>query len=386
MKAAANDIDILKAVRPSDLATYLRARHWVTEEEPYDNREWFWTLGDRPSREHELLMPLRQDFKDYHLRVGEALEMLELAENRPLGDILRDVITATYDVVQVKVDNPRYQDGSLKLDDGVTLFENARKMLASAARSAYEPRPQFVAGMPREVNDYLEKVRVGQTERGSYIVNILSPTVSSIEQDQLFSTEPYRQEDSFELRVVRTLSRALEATHRAAVESVRAPLQKTFEGVVPVGVSANLCEAIAKIGQSGGNTGMEVRLRGALSRPIDDEVHRAVYFSAVDIPLIEEAGKLLRSTHSREERIEGYVVRLSRERGLGEEGTIAVQSIVEDKLRRITVELRPAAYQRAVRAHEEDQRVALYGKLERKGRSFYLRDLRRLEVLAYEED
>lgn len=327
-----------------------------------------------------MLVPLRENFKDYALRIGEALETLEIAESRPVSDILRDVMTAAYDLVRVRVDNPRFADGSLKLDDGVMLFDNARKLMASAARSAYDPRPQFVAGMPNEVTDYLNRVRLGQTERGSYVVNIMSPAARYLDSEQLFDTERFETTDPFERRVTRTLGRALEATRSAVGHAVQDPAMKRFEDAVPVGVSANLCEAIAKIGQSGDDTGVEVDLRWALSRPEENETNVNVFFRPIDIPVIEEAGKLLRSTPYREEKIEGYVVRLARDRGLEDAGTVAVQSVIEDKLRRITVELPPADYQRAVRAHEDDSSISLYGKLARRGKSWYLQDPRDLEI------
>ncbi len=331
-------------------------------------------------------MPLRQDFKDYPLRVGEVLETLELAEHRPLGEILRDVLTAAYDLIRVMVDNPRYADGSLKIDDGVTLFDNARKLIASAARSAVDPRPQFVAGMPNEVTDYLDRVRLGQTERGSYIVNVLSPATRYAEDLLLFSPERFEQEDSFERRVTRTLGRALEATRSAVGQAVQDPELKKFEDAVPEGVSANLCEAIASIGQSGGNTGVHVDLRWALSRRPEDSRDINVYFSAIHIPVIEDAGKRLRRTPSREEKLEGYVVKLARDHGLEDSGVITVQSLVENKLRRIAVELPPADYQRAVSAHHQDKRISVYGKLARRGKSFYLQDPRDVEIVSDAEE
>jgi len=309
-----------------------------------------------------------------------------VVERRPIDDILRDVMTAAYDLVRVKVENPRYVDGSAKLDDGVTLFDNARKMMASAARSTVDPRPQFVAGMPNEVTDYLGRVRLGQTERGSYIVNILSPATRYAEELLLFSPERFEREDSFERRVTRTLGRALEATQYAVGQAVQDTELKRFEEAVPVGVSANLCEAIAKIGQSGANTGVHVNLRWALARQPEGEESLNVYFSAIHIPVIEEAGKRLRSTPSREERIEGHVVRLARDRRLEESGVIAIQTILEDRLRRIAVELPPEDYQRAVRAHEEDSPISVYGKLARRGKSFYLQDPRNVEIASNTEE
>ena len=150
-------------------------------------------------------------------------------------------------------------------------------------------------------------------------------------------------------------------------------------------MSANLCEAIADIGKSGESSGVEVDLRWALARPVQDQGDRKVYFPAIDIPVIEEAGRRLRSTPSREERIQGYVSRLAREKGLGGEGKITIVAFIEDRLRRITVELRSADYQRAVRAHEQDQPVTCYGRLERSGKSFFLRRARSLQIVPETE-
>jgi hypothetical protein len=384
VKAAAMNKDILKRVRPNDVAAYLRAHNWVLDEH-YEDRESFWSSGTGPG-ETELLLPLRMDFRDYALRVSDALEVLEVAEGRPRNDILKEIVTAIFDVVRVRVDNPNSRDGSLTLDDGVQLFDNARKMVTSAARSTYEKRAQFIATMPDQVSDYVRKVRVGQTERGSYIVNILSPVISDYDEERLFSTEPYEQEDSFDRRVMHTLAEGLEATYSAAKENVYDPRYAKFEEAVPVGVSANLCEAIAKIGQSGGNTGVEIDLRWALARPPQESRNHKTYFSAVAIPIIEEAGRQLRSTPSREQLLRGYVIKLAREKGLGEAGSITISTVIEDKLRKVGVDLSAAQYQRAVRAHEEDQPIALFGKVERRGKSFLLRDPRDLEVVREDEE
>lgn len=385
MKSAAMNIDVLKRVRPSDFAAYLRAHHWVLDEH-YEDRESFWTQEDGPNSETELLLPLRIDFRDYALRVSDALETLEIVERRPRNYILKDIMTAIFDVVRVRVDSPNSRDGSLILDAGIILFDNTRKMVTSAARATYEKRAQFIANMPDQVSDYLRKVRIGQTERGSYIVNILSPVVSESEEQQLFSTEPYEQADSFDQRVMKTLADGLEATHLAAEESVRDPYYKNFEDAVQSGVSANLCEAIAKIGQSGENSGVEIDVRWSLVRPAQEETTRKVYFSATDIPVIEEAGRRLRSTPSREEHIRGYVTKLAREKRIGGEGSVTITTLIEDKLCKVTVSLSPTPYQKAVRAHEEDRPIVCYGKLERRGKSFFLRDPRNLQILREEED
>jgi hypothetical protein len=156
-------------------------------------------------------------------------------------------------------------------------------------------------------------------------------------------------------------------------------------GATVVGSRAKAAQRAAAC-QSGENSGVEVDLRWALVRPAQDEANRKVYFSAMDISIIEEAGRRLRSTPSREEQIRGYVIKLARNKGLGGEGSITISTLIEDKLRKVTVELSSAPYQRAVHAHEEDRPIACYGKLARRGKSFFLRDPRNLQIVKEDDE
>jgi hypothetical protein len=228
------------------------------------------------------------------------------------------------------------------------------------------------ASKPNKATDYLSKVHIGQTERGSYVVNILSRVAPDLESETLFPTEPYEKTDPFERQVTRTLADALEATRTAAEYAAATGTIEYFRRAVESGVSANLCEAIVGMNESGGGEGLDIGLRWAPARPIRDSTSRGVSFPADTMPFIQEAARIFRKTPTQEGfEVEGYVIRLHR-RELTGEGTITINSFVEDSPRLINVKLNTEDYDRAIEAHKFGIRVVCYGNLVKQGGQFVL--------------
>lgn len=383
MKAAIRNTEVLRSVSPRSLDAYLRVKRWHLEDQ-YQDRVAYWSWQGS-SEGLELELPLRQEFGDYALRIREALDILSEVERRPAADVLGDLLTATFDVMRVRLDYEGIKDGTIKLDDGVGLFDNTRKLLSSAARSVVKPKPHYVAGMPNKVTEYLSDVRVGQTERGSYVIALLSPVPTpapTSNQDPLFEAEA---PDPFERVVSKTLLQALEVAKSSAEQIVAEWALGSLQNMIAKGVSANLCEALVQISNSGGGAGLDVDLRWAFTKPVAEETHRTVTFNPQAMPVIEQVGRLLREQPVQENyMLQGYVTRLSRERG-DDEGTIVVHGPVDDTYRRVLVELGTQDYRRAAQAHEAGSPVACYGQLQRIGKHFVLHNPQGLRVLHKED-
>lgn len=388
MKATVQDIDTLKSVQPLEVAAYLRANGW-RESEYVPERTSIWSLENGSDGGYEILLPLRRDFKDFVNRVSEALQTLEVAEQRSQLEILQELGTASADIVRVRVNSSDAANGSIPLDDGVDLFQRAREMMLAAACAAVEPRSQYQTRKPNKAVEYLSKVHVGQTERGSYVVNLLSrvapdleaATSSSIENvTTLFPRTAFEADDPFERLVTRTLARALAATRTAAEHSAATGTIEYFDNAVASGVSANLCEAIVGMNESGGGMGVEVGLRWAPARPARDTPSVQVSFPADTMPIIGEAARIFRKTPPQEGfEVEGYVVKLAR-REVDGEGVVNVASFVEESPRLINVKLDTEDYDRAIQAHKSGLRVVLYGNLIKQGGQFVLVNHRGLAI------
>jgi len=365
------DIDPLNTVQQIEFAAYLRANGWQ-ELNHVPERESLWVSDGDYDAGYEILLPLRRDYRDFAARIYEALQTLEVAEQRPQSEILWELATAATDVVRIRVNHTDSASGSIPIERGVVLLDRAREMMLAAACAAVDPRNQYQTRKPTRATEYVSKVHVGQTERGSYVVNILSRVAPNLESETLFPTEPYEDTDPFERLVTRTLAEALGATRTAAEYAAATGTIEYFTQAVMSGVSANLCEAIVGMNESGGGEGLEIGLRWAPARPIQGGAPHSVSFPADAMPFIEEAARIFRKTPTQEGfEVEGYVIRLHR-RELTGEGTITINSFVEGSPRLINVKLNTEDYDRAIEAHRYGFRVFCYGNLIKQGGQFVL--------------
>jgi hypothetical protein len=232
--------------------------------------------------------------------------------------------------------------------------------------------------------EYLSRVRMGQTERGSYVLTILSPVAPALAPEGelplgLAPPEPY------ERQVIRTLAEGLAAMEQAARQAASSGGMAAFEHAVGLGVSANLCEAVAGLSAVSPADGLDIRIAWSRTRPAEPSIPSRIVLGSDSIPLIQEAARLFKDTAPVEDvEIQGFVTRLAR--GPREpSGDVTLEGLVDGQLRRAVVELGEGIYSQAVQAHEQRQRVACAGDLVKERGGFRLQNPRHFRVLSGEE-
>jgi hypothetical protein len=316
---------------------------------------------------------------DFLQRMSDLLKTLEVAEQRSQLGILRDITSTAADVVSVPANYAEAADGSMPINDGVSFTQLARDMMLAAACAAVNPRPAYLRRKPTRAVEYLNALRLGLPERGSFVLNIVSrvpPALKTATGRLMFPVE-----DPFERQVTITLARALAATQQAAVSAASSGDLDSFRDAIQAGVSANLCEALAGLGAFVDMTkGLEIGFSWSRTRPAPPSVSNRVILSDDSMLVIREAGRLLRASSPQEDfELYGVVFRL--ERALdAESGKIVVLGFVDGQPRRITVELTAKDYDLAVRAHKERLPIICSGDLVKEGRSFTLQNPRHFAV------
>ena len=76
MKATVRDKGSLTALRPLEVAGYLRATGW-REERRLGDKGVLWLFRDAENREFEALLPLERSLRDFPARMAEVLLALE---------------------------------------------------------------------------------------------------------------------------------------------------------------------------------------------------------------------------------------------------------------------------------------------------------------------
>jgi hypothetical protein len=382
MKALIQDAAAIGSIRPLNIIGYLRSHGWTKFSE-VTGKFSVWENARFPDA--EVVVPLRREASDFVQRLGDVLKELSAAEGRSQLEILKDLVNSGFDVIRLGVRAPNTDSGTVKIDEGVKLFGEAREILLAAACSAVRPRAVFHSRKPQQALDYMSSARLGQTEHGSFVLTVLSPVAP---QFNAFSETDLFPEEPFERQVVRTLAIGINTTITAAEQSALAAEDnfRPFQDAVNSGVSANLCEGIAGLFMFGDQSTIDISFAWAQNRPIPEAVpSRAVITSDV-IPTISEAARIFRARDALEDYvITGPIVKLERPEGQ-EQGRVTIYAPIEGVPRKVNVTLLPTEYAQATRAHEQYRSVKLVGTIAREGRSYKVTNATSFGLASEDED
>ena len=296
------------------------------------------------------------------------------------------------DIIQVRTFHPELSNGSLSLIDGINILESARKIVEAAALSAIEPRAYYQGPRFYQAREYLEKVRIGQTEQGSYIFNIISPLNSK----ENISNYPL-QSEPYERRVVKTLFRALSSL-RATSER-----EEDLTNAVEQGISGNLCNALAAMSGNKDRLSFSFRLLDSLKLELSNDISKEIVLPSQILPKIRQLGKKLRErksvinkhrlpkivvegvktqsvrlepTHT---QIKGLVVRLEWSGG-DQKAKVTIVATIEDEAKEVIVELDKNAYLVAFQANLDQVYITCSGLLVLEEDSLVLKETRGFRI------
>ena len=380
MNIDATDIALAESVTPRGVHAYLAANGWIKLGPCQGNTGDVYCL--REDEREAVLVPASAEFADYVTRLIQLTETLGRVENRRQATILTDLSLAEVDLIRVRLPKT-YDDSSIPLSAGVGLLDESRKLLLAAACSASRPQRLFRAGRNQKAAAYIDHVRLGQTEPGSFVVNLLAPVTPSLakaESGRLPLLDP------FERRVARMLVSGLRASREATELVNRGEDIGAFEERIDKGVSANLCQATANLINTG--SGLNVSVSWALTRqPQEDQAdERAVVaFAPSDAPVLEEAARILADQQERyDERIEGYVSALARDQP-DPDGRVTIRAVIDGALASVKAQFSQSEYSRIADAHTRRMSVSLEGDLQREGQRWRLINPRDLTVIEEED-
>ena len=402
MKVSIQDKKALIAVSPAALSAYARTAGW-TKVDTYGKHSDIFMGEGLP----EIILPRTAHLGDYARVVSMIIEIFAKVADVDELALYRDLAMADRDVVRVRaVDGD--DRGSVAVSDGIDLMSGARDIILAAACSLQRPQPLYRAGANREAMAYLKRVRLGQTEQGSFAITLLSPVISPpIQQQSLFSALEYGDDpterhvtshpadpiqqplysaleygnDPIERQVTRRLADSLAAT-REATEKTVVGETGAFSEAVAHGVSANLCEALVKLIEPFST--LDISLVWARTHPMSI-ARNVVHFDAHDAPILREAA---RSFRDREPRpgicLFGVVQRLKRDES-DTEGTIALWASIDGQNQAVLAVLKQSDYERAIQAHETKSPLVMEGDLERTGQRWRLLNPRIADVILNED-
>jgi hypothetical protein len=366
----------LEGLSPRDVANWLKMRGFQHAGGYGEYGEIFQRVHQE--QEQELVLPIDRGARDYVRRMAELVEDLSTFEDRRASEVLTDLSVAPFDVIKVRSpESDAY--GSIKFSAGVALHDESRNVMLSSANSAASPIPRrsWRGRHFDEASDYIENVRLGQTQRGSFILTVLSPWdfVSGIQQALDFS------DLTFGRRVTLALASALKATERALRQSVVAgeqPLVDSYQS----GVTSNFCAALARLAMAG--EGVDISLAWSPSKP--DEKVVKLKLQREDAAVLDRASKALATQEAEPDfRIKGVVTGIT-EPSHRLDGEAVVETVLAGTVRKVRMKFGADDRTLIYEAAQHKRWITVTGDLERRGHRLSLQNPTDIAVIEPDDE
>jgi hypothetical protein len=360
----------LLSITAAQLISYLRAKGWHKKDSCAYPSASIWVNKKKSDDLYEVMIPMEPSFRDYYSRVADAVKVLSIFEERSSNQIIYDLQNALKDVIRIRAVSQRTSRGTIPLSDGCNLLTSAKELIVAAASSSISPKANYPSRKADRVNEFLEKIELESSEKGSYIITISSsiPPVLNLPEHE---SEHATLEEPFERKVTMKLIQALAACKEASRQALDTGNIKAFDAAIKEGVSANLCDAIVNINQSSSNDLTEISVSWSLGRPVPKNTPSKVSFSSDLVSYIAEAARTFKEIKPVDEfELYGVVVRLTRKEKQTP-GEIIVFELDGQK-RKVSIELSEKDYKMAIQAHENLTPIYCIGELRKKGKVFSL--------------
>ena len=361
-------------VSSDQLRAYLKRKDWL-EDGLVRNVASIWhRQGDADA---EVLLPF-WEARDHWRRMRDALASIAAFEQRAVSELLDDVKRLFANVITIRVIHSDTSDGTIPINDGVLLIAKAKDLLSAAAQSVYAKRKQFTGAAPKEAREYLDTLLLGQTEIGSYVINVIAPAQALALNDNTAPPIPLAQ------AIAESLVSSLSALEQATSSFEERHDFGAFDSAVLSGVSSNMCDAL--LGFSGEKHTREFEVLVTVSSsPLIDVGPKKFEFDGRRVAVLEHATNYYKGDYLLpDRRLTGHITRLNRPRD-ETSGTITVDSSIGDGDRKVWIELEGDDYHQAVVAHDNHKLVRVEGDLQIKGRTARLLNPKNFGVIEIDD-
>ncbi|MDO6537412.1 hypothetical protein Q4524_02350 [Alteromonas stellipolaris] len=364
----------IESITPDLLQGYLESQSWV-KDGTISNKAIIWHRDNVDSYSQEVIQPTDSNIRSYEQRLIEAIKSVAEFESRTVLAVIDDMLNFSSDLIKVRVVHPDVEGGTIPLEDGVLLIEKSRDLMIASTLSTFKKQKVFNGSRSQNAQDFLSKLKLGQTEIGSFIVNLISPIEINTEI----------QKDSCETSLARSvtvnLARSLTAISEAMNNYANSKSVFDFEETVTKGVSANLCDALIGLSGRAKTRRFSIMIKAGGLEPGPIHYSDNYEFSSQSIPNLEAASEYLKGRYTvRNFEVCGFVSVLKHLPN-EDNGQIIVKALVRGKIKSIAIQLSLDEYWQAFEAHKVGNEIACIGTLNVSPKSAQLLDPKGFDVI-----
>jgi hypothetical protein len=339
----------------STFSCFLKRLEWSNDGK-YNDVFTVWHKQNALQNEYEIILPENNNIKYFHKTIKEALNILSSYYNRTLSQIIDDFNNAIEDRVKYSITSEMTKNGLIPLNQGIQLLDNAKEMIASSFLATNKKKKNYFGPRPESINEALEAIELGQTEEGSFVINIYIPKDYYLGGEATLFEEP-----SFTRKALAVMEDAANELLVKIDEYLQNDDIKIFDSCVNNGVSSNFCNAISGISSNGKN---DITIDIEYNNGIDKNIEaKRIVINKEIIPIINRISAYFHSDLTEDNcEIKGFVTILHQEPN-ATDGEITLSALVEDKLRKVRIRLNQDHYVIAIQAHKDKNMLVCKGTL-----------------------
>ena len=352
------------------LTAYLKANQWIISSNIQDQYN-VWHRPEEQFYDFEIVQPLNNSILGFNQRIFEVINTLAQFESRNIVSILNDINQFNYDLLKVRVIGSELDEGAINLNDGIVLFEKVKNLILSVIHSTASKKAFYtnISSIPLALENYYQSLKFGQTEHGSYIVNVLAP-------HQDVSINP---NNSLDQDLTTTISENFDHSLAALNKALQLYSEKHsvifFQESISNGVSANLCESI--IGMSGKNEKYDIEIT-IHSKKLNSEskhIFKSKHIEHLKIATEHLKGHQIINNYC----VNGTIIALNKQPNENT-GSVTIKFKLDNKSKNIKLELEDIDYLKAVKAHGGKCTVSINGDLIIDGKKTILLNFGKLKI------
>lgn len=352
-------------IKPTLLAAYLERNGWTLVHSI--GRKALIFLNE--SRDSEIIVPLDNKTSDYAQLLSEALANISQTLKEPIGVITNKISFPYADYMRAKIISTKSKYGIIPLNNIVPYFDSLRKWLLAGAAFSINPRRYHTKISTKDTEKWINRCRIGQTEPGSYCVNIIFPLEDIRDHGQCVLIP---QKAPLTRRITNTLMQSASEVIRAIEDDDISDIKQCHEKCI---ISANLCKSIVEMQNNieNGDISLSTEWHPSVSN-ITDNIPNNVVFHSMHKSAFEEISKeLTPETPEERQKFSGFVTRLHREEE-DSPGEVTILYASGKKRKQLIATLNTEQYTQAIDAHKNNLPVFVSGLLTRHGKLLRIND------------
>ena len=268
-------MSINEKITLSVLKNYLVRQHWRECDIKIDLPITFWKNEQFP--EAELRLPNNENLSDYDSAIFRVVQELAFLEGCEVQELI--VTLHSQDTINIRIVGDDVENGTIPLQDGALLFQSAESLIKSAVSKILIATKKM--RKRQQIDEFMDSVRLGQTQHGSYAINIITPNTISetIQADYTPVTTSEILND--------TIYKALQSLKVSVAKYQKDDDIQIFEYSKIEGADLGICNAL--LAMSGENQERDVEINLSSGASEYKYSKRTVYFTAPEMKPVAKA-------------------------------------------------------------------------------------------------